>query len=133
VAAKTGTTNDMRDAWFVGFTPSLVTGVWVGFDQQRTLGSHEVGGRAAAPIWLYCMEKALAGLPAESFPVPEGIIFARRSEGAIPEPFIDGTVPPDWMPVIPVQSPADSEEEPDEEGDFPFPNERRVFNPPGNP
>jgi len=123
----------MRDAWFVGFTPSLVTGVWVGFDQQRTLGSHEVGGRAAAPIWLYCMEKALAGVPAENFPVPEGIIFARRSEGAIPEPFVDGTIPPGWMPVIPEQGPVDNEAVPGEEHPFPFSNEGRIFNPRSNP
>jgi membrane peptidoglycan carboxypeptidase len=48
VAAKTGTTDDMRDAWFIGFTPCLVAGVWVGFDQERSLGKQEVGGRAAA-------------------------------------------------------------------------------------
>ncbi len=128
VAAKTGTTNDMRDAWFVGYTPSLVTGVWVGFDQQRTLGSHEVGGRAAAPIWLYCMEKALAGVPMENFPVPEGIVFARRSEGATPEPFVDGTVPPDWNPVLPAQSPVSNEESPEEGRNFPFPGDGRLLN-----
>jgi len=50
VAGKTGTTNDIRDAWFIGFTPSLITGVWVGFDLEVSLGKHEVGGRAAAPI-----------------------------------------------------------------------------------
>jgi len=120
VAAKTGTTDDVRDAWFVGYTPSLVTGVWVGFDQQRTLGSHEVGGRAAAPIWLYCMEQALAGMPAEAFPVPEGIVFARRSEGAALEAFIDGTVPPGWIPLLPGDPSADAEENPDGKGDSPF-------------
>jgi len=75
VAGKTGTTDDMRDAWFIGFTPSLVTGVWVGFDQERPLGKQEVGGRAAAPIWLYFMEKAIKDTPVESFPIPEGIAF----------------------------------------------------------
>jgi penicillin-binding protein 1A len=104
VAGKTGTTNDMRDAWFIGFTPSLVTGVWVGFDQERSLGSQEVGGRAAAPIWLYCMEKALANTPIESFPVPEGIVFARQGEGAAPEPFLDGLIPPDSIPVKPEET-----------------------------
>ncbi len=77
VAGKTGTTNDVRDAWFIGFTPSLITGVWVGFDQEKSLGGHEVGGRAAAPIWLYFMEKALQGKPAEAFPAPAGIVFIR--------------------------------------------------------
>lgn len=104
VAGKTGTTDDMRDAWFMGFTPSLVTGVWVGFDKERTLGKQEVGGRAAAPIWLYFMEKALRGTPAEVFPVPEGIIFTKveratgqpakaASQTAISECFIDDALP----------------------------------------
>jgi len=120
VAGKTGTTNDMRDAWFVGFTPSLVTGVWVGFDQERPLGNQEVGGRAAAPIWLYCMEKALAGMPVESFPIPEGIVFVRRSEGAAPEPFIDGTTPPDSIPVIAGEAPPPEAEEPSGKSELPF-------------
>jgi penicillin-binding protein 1A len=77
VAGKTGTTNDTRDAWFIGFTPSLIAGVWIGFDQEVTLGKNEVGGRAAAPIWLSFMEKALQHSPIESFPTPEGIIFVK--------------------------------------------------------
>jgi len=102
VAGKTGTTNDVKDAWFIGFTPSLVTGVWVGFDQERTLGHQEVGGRAAAPIWLYCMSKALAGAPIEAFPVPSGIVFVKvdpktgvptMGKGAIYESFLEGTQP----------------------------------------
>ncbi|MBN1614442.1 MAG: PBP1A family penicillin-binding protein [Deltaproteobacteria bacterium] len=104
VAGKTGTTDDTRDAWFIGFTPSLVTGVWVGFDQERSLGRQEVGGRAAAPIWLYYMEQALKGKPIEVFPVPDGIVFAKvdertglpvkgASKDAIFECFLDGTVP----------------------------------------
>jgi len=104
VAGKTGTTDDMRDAWFMGFTPSLVAGVWVGFDQERTLGRHEVGGRAAAPIWLYFAEKALQGTPIEAFPIPEGIVFVKvdpktgapagpSTRGAIFEGFLEGTEP----------------------------------------
>ena len=77
VAGKTGTTNDTRDAWFIGFTPSLIAGVWIGFDQEVTLGKSEVGGRAAAPIWLSFMEKALQHSPVESFPTPEGITFVK--------------------------------------------------------
>ncbi len=77
VAGKTGTTNDIRDAWFIGYTPSLITGVWVGFDQEKSLGKHEVGGRAAAPLWLYFMEKALQNKPVEAFPTPEGIVFVK--------------------------------------------------------
>jgi penicillin-binding protein 1A len=77
VAGKTGTTNDIRDAWFIGFTPSLITGVWVGFDQEVSLGKQEVGGRAAAPIWLYFMEKVLQNTPVEAFHTPEGIVFVK--------------------------------------------------------
>jgi penicillin-binding protein 1A len=108
VAGKTGTTNDVRDAWFLGFTPSLVTGVWVGFDQERSLGQHEVGGRAAAPIWLYFMSQALSGTPIETFPVPEGIVFVKvdpktgapsSGRGAIYESFLEGTTPPGAVPV----------------------------------
>jgi penicillin-binding protein 1A len=100
-AGKTGTTNDMRDAWFFGFTPSLVAGVWVGFDQERYLGKQEVGGRAAAPIWLYFMEKAVQNTPIENFPIPEGIVFVKvnpktgapSSEGSLYEAFLEGTTP----------------------------------------
>jgi penicillin-binding protein 1A len=110
VAGKTGTTDDTRDAWFIGFTPSLVTGVWVGFDQERSLGRQEVGGRAAAPIWLYFMEQALKGKPVEVFPVPEGIVFTKvdartglpvkgSSKNAIFECFLEGTLPGNAEPV----------------------------------
>ena len=104
VGGKTGTTNDIRDAWFIGFTPSLITGIWVGFDQEKSLGKQEVGGRAAAPIWLYFMERILQGKPVEAFPVPEGIVFVkvdhksgRPAQGAGPgtiyECFLDNALP----------------------------------------
>lgn len=102
VAAKTGTTNDNRDAWFIGATPSLITGVWVGFDQETSLGSQEVGGRAAAPIWLYFMEKFLQNTPVETFPVPEGIVFVKVNSKTgqpsggpvtISEAFLEGATP----------------------------------------
>ncbi|MDX9820907.1 MAG: PBP1A family penicillin-binding protein [Syntrophales bacterium] len=110
VAAKTGTTDENRDAWFLGYTPSLVTGVWVGWDLERSLGSQEVGGRAAAPIWLYFMEKAVQGTPVETFAVPEGIVFikvnpqtgapAKPSDGgAIFECFIEGATPEEGKPI----------------------------------
>ncbi len=67
---KTGTTNDMIDAWYMGFTPQIVTGVWVGFDEEASLGVNETGSRAAAPIWLEYMKKALDGKPALPFPPP---------------------------------------------------------------
>jgi len=104
VAAKTGTTNDNRDAWFIGSTPSLITGVWVGFDQEASLGAQEVGGRAAAPIWLYFMEKTLQKTPVESFPVPAGIAFVKvnsmgkpvgGSEKGTVEAFLEGATPKD--------------------------------------
>jgi penicillin-binding protein 1A len=66
---KTGTTNDFTDAWYIGFTPSLTTGVWVGNDDKRiSLGKKETGARAALPIWLEYMKVAVQGTPAESFP-----------------------------------------------------------------
>lgn len=75
VAGKTGTSNDYKDAWFVGYTPELVSCVWVGFDDmRRSLGPGEVGGRAAAPVWANFMRNALSGGPDSGFPVPEGIV-----------------------------------------------------------
>ncbi|MFQ5665083.1 MAG: penicillin-binding protein 1A [Candidatus Binatia bacterium] len=74
-AGKTGTTNDMNDAWFIGYTPQLLAGLWVGFDEKRSLGEHETGGRVAAPIWLRFMERALEGEPILDFRVPTGISF----------------------------------------------------------
>src|SRR5712692_1105407 len=68
-AGKTGTTNDYTDAWYIGFTPPLTAGVWVGFDdKQISLGKRETGARAALPLWLQFMKRALAGTPVEDFP-----------------------------------------------------------------
>jgi penicillin-binding protein 1A len=77
VAGKTGTTNGNRDAWFVGFSPDIATGVWVGFDRPRSLGARETGGRAALPIWVDYMGEALADRPEREFSMPEGVVFAR--------------------------------------------------------
>ncbi len=77
-AGKTGTTNDFHDAWFIGYTPEIVAGVWVGFDNQVSLGKRESGGRVAAPIWLAFMQKALQGQPVTDFPIPPGIRFVRQ-------------------------------------------------------
>ncbi|MBZ5705826.1 MAG: PBP1A family penicillin-binding protein [Acidobacteriia bacterium] len=72
LAGKTGTTNDFTDAWFVGFSPSMTTGVWIGYDEKKTLGSKETGARAALPIWMDFMKVALAGKdPGEFQPPPE--------------------------------------------------------------
>ena len=72
-AGKTGTTNDLRDAWFVGFTPELLTVVWVGFDDNQPVGLS--GAQAALPIWTEFMTRALAGRAGDEFEVPEGISF----------------------------------------------------------
>ena len=74
VAAKTGTTNDYSNAWFIGFTPTLATGVWVGYDRPKSLGKDETGSRVAVPIWTTFMKEALSGKPVEDFPVPEGVV-----------------------------------------------------------
>ncbi|MFQ5418691.1 MAG: penicillin-binding transpeptidase domain-containing protein, partial [Myxococcota bacterium] len=77
VAGKTGTTNDQADAWFLGYSPEIVTGVWVGHDEGRFLGYRETGSRAAAPIWVEYMATALRDRPIRDFAVPDPIVFAR--------------------------------------------------------
>ena len=104
VAAKTGTTNDYVDAWFIGFSPDLAVGVWVGFDTPRTLGDGEAGSKAAGPIWSDFMQAALAGKPNRSFTVPGGVSFVRidadtgtlptaRTQNTLLEVFRIGTEP----------------------------------------
>jgi penicillin-binding protein 1A len=103
-AGKTGTTNDYNDAWFMGFTPNVVTGVWVGYDNQRTMGPGETGARAALPIWLTYMQEAVKPYPPSEFTVPSGVAFASidpvtgknapsNSSRSIKEAFIEGTQP----------------------------------------
>jgi penicillin-binding protein 1A len=85
-AGKTGTTNELKDAWFIGFTPSVLTGVWVGNDDHTvSLGKGETGGLAACPIWVYFMKEYLENKPVETFPIPDGIVFAKinGSSGAV--------------------------------------------------
>ena len=72
-AGKTGTTNDSVDAWYIGYIPQLLTGVYVGFDKPRRMGRSETGARAAAPIWIDFMKNAVANLPTEQFKQPPGI------------------------------------------------------------
>jgi penicillin-binding protein 1A len=104
IAGKTGTTNDQHDAWFSGFNGDLVTTVWVGFDQDRSLGAGEEGGRTAVPTWVYFMHEALAGAPRHGVPVPDGLVTVRISPetgllasadnpNAIMEKFIEGNLP----------------------------------------
>ncbi len=71
VGGKTGTTNDFTDAWFVGFSPSITTAVWVGFDSRKTLGNKEAGGAVALPIWIQFMREVAKDAPLEGFPVVE--------------------------------------------------------------
>ncbi|MGH9616767.1 MAG: penicillin-binding protein 1A, partial [Acidobacteriaceae bacterium] len=68
LGGKTGTTNDFTDAWFLGFSPSVTCGVWVGYDDRQSLGEKETGGRVALPIWMSFMKAAIADHPDESFP-----------------------------------------------------------------
>ena len=76
LAGKTGTTNDFRDAWFIGFSPRIITGVWVGYDDHRPLGPKETGARAALPIWMAVMKEALKDQPKEPFPVAANLVSA---------------------------------------------------------
>jgi penicillin-binding protein 1A len=77
IAGKTGTTNDYINAWFIGGTPNLVTGVYVGFDDRRSLGPSETGARAALPIWMDFVKEALKRLPFVPFEIPDGVTFVK--------------------------------------------------------
>lgn len=77
IAGKTGTTNDFINAWFIGGTPNLVTGVYVGFDDQRSLGETESGTHAALPIWINFMREALKQVPVVPFTIPDGVTFVK--------------------------------------------------------
>ncbi len=92
-AGKTGTTNDYRDAWFIGYTPNhLVAGAWIGYDVEKPLGSYETGAVAALPIWLGFMKDAVANKPVENFSTPEGVVFV-RIDAATGEPIASGRSP----------------------------------------
>ena len=108
-AGKTGTTNDLKDAWFIGYTPGLVTGVWVGYDDAKEMGKSETGSRAASPIWLGFMSETLKGTPVKDFKVPEGIVFAkidaktgllagRHSNKTVFQSFKEGSEPKKYSP-----------------------------------
>ena len=104
LAGKTGTTNDLRDAWFSGFNADLVATAWVGFDRVRPLGRRETGGRAALPMWIEYMKEALADTPERNVEPPEGIVTVRidpatgriagaSHEGAVFESFRKERIP----------------------------------------
>jgi len=107
VAGKTGTTNNLHDAWFVGYTPRYITGTWVGFDGESSLGKGETGSRTASPIWLGFMKHILADKPVRVFHIPEGVVFSKidAETGLLPIPeskrtifecFKEGTVPTEY-------------------------------------
>ncbi len=79
-AGKTGTTNDFRDTWFIGFTPDILTTVWVGFDSVRTIFKNATGAGVALPIWTLYMKEILKESPVIDFPVPPGIVFAETCD-----------------------------------------------------
>jgi penicillin-binding protein 1A len=110
IAGKTGTTNDEKDAWFIGFSPDMVVGVYIGYDKPRHLGRGGTGGQLAAPIVKDFLKVALNDKPAVPFRIPEGIKLIRVNprtgmragpgEYAILEAFKPGTAPPDGYSVI---------------------------------
>lgn len=104
VAGKTGSSNGYYDAWFIGYTPNVATGVWVGFDKERTIGISEVGGRAALPIWLDFMRVAHEGLPELTFEPPPKVKIVKidadtgrlansASRRVVQQAYIEGTEP----------------------------------------
>jgi penicillin-binding protein 1A len=109
IAGKTGTSSDLKDTWFIGFSPDLLAAVWVGFDDSKKLGKGEQGARTALPIWMEFMAKALATRPARDFVQPAGVVVTqidpatglRSPPGAegIAEVFIDGTAPREVAPA----------------------------------
>jgi penicillin-binding protein 1A len=98
VAGKTGSTNQNRDAWFVGYTPSVAAGVWVGRDDRSPLGPRESGARAALPIWIEVVEAALAGRPPERFARPPGVLFANH-DAATGARVVTRDAHPGWVPI----------------------------------
>jgi penicillin-binding protein 1A len=117
-AGKTGTTNGYFDGWFVGYTPQIATGVWVGFDEEKSMGAGEVGGRTALPIWLEYMKMAHGDSPAQPFPVPPGIVYANidsqtgklassSSKSVVNQAFIRGTEPGELSGVPAVRDDTD--------------------------
>jgi penicillin-binding protein 1A len=111
LAGKTGTTNDARDTWFIGFSPDLAVGVYVGYDTPRSLGGHESGSSVAAPVFKAFMERALSGKPGVPFRVPPGIQLVRvdpvsglpaapGADRTILEAFKPGNIPAASGPVL---------------------------------
>jgi penicillin-binding protein 1A len=103
-AGKTGTTQDFTDAWFMGFTPQLTAGVWMGYDdKQISLGKRETGAQAALPIWMEFMEKATAGTPATDF--PNVITLEQQAEEHHVHTDVPDTAPEEELPALPKPEP----------------------------
>jgi penicillin-binding protein 1A len=109
VAGKTGTTNDLKDAWFIGFSPDLLAGVWAGYDDNRHMSRGESGSRAANPIWNYFMADALKDKPVEDFHAPDSVTFVKidsetgllasaYSKKTVFQAFKKGTEPTEYTP-----------------------------------
>ena len=108
LAGKTGTTNAFRDAWFMGYTPELITGVWLGLDEFKTMGRGQYGGDVALPIWIEYMEAALEKYPPSDYEKPKGVVFAKvdsmtgklahEGEPAHRVPYKRGTEPTEYAP-----------------------------------
>jgi len=109
LAGKTGTTNESRDAWFIGYSPDLLAGAWIGYDSHAPLGDKETGARAALPMWMEFMRRALEGRPPVDFPMPPGVVYASIDPAsglrAVPggpsvrEVFVAGTEPQEYAPL----------------------------------
>jgi penicillin-binding protein 1A len=145
VAGKTGTTNNLNDAWFIGFVPGLAAGVWVGYDSENPLGEKETGSRTASPIWVKFMKQAIKGTPPKNFPIPDGVEFAKidpetgllagpSTENPIFEVFKVGTAPTDVSVSEELQPSLDffmldSDEKPlsEEEPEFSDPSEEDLI------
>jgi penicillin-binding protein 1A len=95
VAGKTGTTNNFNDAWFIGFTPGMLAGCWIGFDKPQSLGKDQTGGNVCGPIWNEFMKVALADQPSLDFPVPPGITLQQTTFNGqtVTEAFKPGQTP----------------------------------------
>ena len=136
-AGKTGTTNDFTDAWFIGFTPDLICGVWVGFDEKRSIGERASGAKAALPIWDRFMKEALGEGPYREFARPAGIVKVPicTATGFLPSPgcpevreevFISGTEPEDTCRIHAFSTEEDKEGRKFEELDREFIEEDRL-------
>jgi len=127
LAGKTGTTNDFVDGWFCGYQPDLVGVAWVGFDQPRSLGKNQTGGRIALPIWIDYMSRALKGVPEKQRSVPEGVVNARADPDPASPPEVRTGSEYFYREFAPMKDPAPSPATPTSPTAPMTPNERPNF------